>query len=117
MYQAFVSEISYQLRDQNTEVAKERYQHIKSLNLADKNNEDYVNIDILIGSNYYWDFIDGKKIVKGKPGEPVAISSNLGYILSGTVQNNFEETDCLTTHVLKAFVTRNRENNRTILGF
>ena len=26
MYQAFVSEISYQLRDQNTEVAKERYQ-------------------------------------------------------------------------------------------
>ena len=63
--EAFVSEISYPLRDQNTEVAKERYQHIKSLNLADKNNEDYVNIDILIGSNYYWDFIDGKKIVKG----------------------------------------------------
>ena len=64
-----------------------------------------MNIDILIGSNYYWDFIDGKRIVKGKPGEPVAISSNLGYILSGTVQNNFEETDCLTTHVLKAFVS------------
>ena len=25
--------------------------------------------------------------------------------MSGTVQNNFEETDCLTTHVLKAFVS------------
>ena len=25
--------------------------------------------------------------------------------MSGTVQNNFEETDCLTTQVLKAFVS------------
>ena len=107
--EAFVSEISYPLRDQNTEVAKETYQHIRSLNLADKNSNNCVNIDILIGSNYYWHFIDGKRIIKGKLGEPVAISSNLGYILSGTVQNNFEETECLATHVLEASVSHDEK--------
>ena len=80
---AFVSEICYPLRGQNTKFAKENYSHLKNLKLADFNESESVNVDILIGSIYYWDFINGKHIVQGKKGEPVAISSNLGYILNG----------------------------------
>ena len=114
--EAFVSEISYPVKDQFTENAQMRYKHLKDLQLADKNDSKFVNIDILIGSNFYWSFIDGRRVVKGRLGEPVAISSNLGFILSGAVQNN-QETDCLTTHVLRVSVSEDEKLDQMVERF
>ncbi len=115
--EAFVSEISYPLKDQNTEMAVKNYEHLRNLELADKNDSNFVNIDFLIGSNFYWSFIDGRRVVKGRLGEPVAISSNLGFVLSGTVQNNFDETDCLTTHVLNIHTSDEQKLEELVENF
>ena len=103
---AHVSEISYPLGGQNLNLAKAKYQHLRDLALADESDGSLpLDIDVLIGSDYYWSFIDGKTIKRGFPGEPVAISSNLGYIVSGAnPDDSYRATSVLNTHVLKAQV-------------
>jgi len=104
---AFVSEISQPVNGQNTFCAKQSYAHLRNLYLADFNKSSPVKIDVLIGANYYWNFIDIHNIIAGKPGEPVALGSSLGYVLSGPMDtksfNDFQ-TSTLTTNVLKAVV-------------
>ena len=41
-------------------------------------------IDFLIGADYLW-YFQGGDIIKGQSGEPVAIQTALGYVLSGPV--------------------------------
>ena len=41
-----------------------------------------MSVDILIGSDYYWNIIENK-VVRGESG-PVAIKSKVGYILSAS---------------------------------
>ena len=76
---ALVSDICHPIEEQKIDLAQEKYSHLHKLNLADSNpNNLPMIIDILIGADYYWDFIRNR-MVRG----PVAISSCLGYILSG----------------------------------
>ena len=55
----------------------------------------------MVGLDYYFEFIT-EEIVKGKFGEPVALKSSFGYILSGQYKNhstvNFNETHFLKIH-------------------
>ena len=60
---------------------------------------DKLQVDLLIGSDYYWDFITGT-ILRGSDG-PVAIDTRLGWVLSGQVSCP-EETCSLVTHNLHA---------------
>ena len=60
--QAFVSEISYPLKAQNPRLAQATYPHLQRLRLADYNNSTPIDIDVLIGANFYWNFIDGKTV-------------------------------------------------------
>ena len=78
---------------------KEKYPHLKSLDLADSSKER--EPDILIGTDYYWSVVTGE-IVRGKERDPVAVHTKLGWILSGPV--SFSSNDIspsLTTHVYK----------------
>ena len=79
---ALVSDICHPIEEQRIDLAQEKYSHLQKLNLADSNpNNLPIDIDVLIGTDYYWDFIRNR-MVRGDGG-PVAISSSLGYILSG----------------------------------
>ena len=49
------------------------------------------DIDLLIGSGYYWDLVTGK-VKTGKPGEPVAVETVFGWILNGPVANKFVDS-------------------------
>ena len=60
------------------------YPHLKSLEMASDPNQEHKPIDILIGSDFYWQFMTGK-IVKEGTGL-VAIESKLGWILSRVVE-------------------------------
>ena len=63
---ALVSEISYPLRNQNLSHAKKNYEHLKGLKLADSNDDNQpLDVDILIGSDLYWEFIDASVIKRG----------------------------------------------------
>ena len=66
-----------------TPVAVNQYPHLQDLDLADVavSGDQSNQIDILIGSDYYWCVITGD-IIRGKSG-PVALSSHFGWLLSG----------------------------------
>ncbi|XP_066915771.1 uncharacterized protein [Clytia hemisphaerica] len=72
--QAYVSEISQPVSRQNTVECQKRFEHLKGLKLADPNHEKAIDIDILIGSNFYWDFIHTEGAVTGKSGQPIALT-------------------------------------------
>lgn len=61
----------------------EDYPHLKDVELADfdPNLNDDKSIDILVGADYYWQFVTGE-VVRGSDG-PTAMSSKLGWLLSG----------------------------------
>ncbi|KAK3754303.1 hypothetical protein QZH41_006636 [Actinostola sp. cb2023] len=76
------------------------YPHLEGLELADY---DYAGtnesdaIDILIGSDHYWDIVTGD-IARGDNG-PTAISSELGWLLSGRSEST---SDHVTSNLIIA---------------
>lgn len=69
----------------------ESFEHLLGLELADDpcrvDSEDE-SIDILIGLNYYYDFVIGD-VIRGKSG-PVAVRSKVGWLISGSAEANTE---------------------------
>lgn len=60
------------------------YVHLEGLDFADNfDNTDSKSIDVLIGSDYYWDFVMGDS-TKGNQ-SPTAIYSRFRWLLSGPV--------------------------------
>ena len=62
-----------------------KYVHLQNLDLADGGQLYQSRIDILIGSDYYWQIVTGD-IVNADCG-PVAMSSVFGWLLSGPVSH------------------------------
>ena len=87
------------LASQNHNFASKEYEHLKNLNLADKSEDGNKTVEILIGLNYYYQFMTGK-IIKGKINEPVALESYFGWILSGQYKN-YTAVNLNETHFLK----------------
>ena len=67
------------LTNQNCKIVSKRYSHLQGLNLADKSTDGSKTIEILVGLDYYFEFITGE-VIKGKFGEPVALKSVSIYI-------------------------------------
>lgn len=67
----------------NSEVRAENYEHLKDLELADfdPNSNGDKTIDILVGADFYWQFVTGE-VVQASNG-PTAVSSKLGWLLLG----------------------------------
>ena len=71
------------LASQRISRCAERYYHLSQLNLADPpNSETQLEVDVLIGSDYYWELATGE-VLRGERGGPVAINTKLGWVLSG----------------------------------
>ncbi|XP_066926364.1 uncharacterized protein [Clytia hemisphaerica] len=116
--QAYVSEISQPVSRQNTVECQKRFEHLKGLKLADPNHEKAIDIDILIGSNFYWDFIHTEGAVTGKSGQPIALSSSLGYVLSGPADLKEKiSSGIFFSHVLKAVISENDRLSETVDKF
>ena len=66
-----------------------------------------MQIDLLIGSDYIWNFFDGKTIRGEESGQgcPVAVSTTVGWVLSGPVGNlpkeRLSSIQFQSTHVLR----------------
>ena len=67
------------LTNQNCKFVSKRYSHLQGLNLADKSTDGSKTIEILVGLDYYFEFITGE-VIKSKFGEPVALKSISIYI-------------------------------------
>ena len=69
------------------------YAHLDGLELADEPSSSGSSIDLLIGSDYYWNFVTGET-KRGEEG-PIAANSKLGWLLSGPIN---ETVDSYITH-------------------
>ena len=61
------------------------YPHLQGLALADTFSSSDKEIGILIGADHYHDIVTGE-VIKGSLG-PIATSSKLGWLLSGTISS------------------------------
>ena len=92
------------LQSQSIAHASVTHAHLKGLKLADySTGEDDIMVDILVGSDQYWQLVSGK-VLQGENG-PTAIQTKFGWVLSGptngAVQNDQQQNNLVTTHVLK----------------
>ena len=78
------------IKNQPVAFARENFEHLRGLDLADSGGED--EVDLLIGSDFYWELMSGKVRV-GRGGEPVALESRVDWVLSGPVQGYSKSTD------------------------
>ena len=85
--------------------------YLQGLQLA-CDTSDSVSVDVLIGADYYWSFFTGN-IIKGDSYGPVALETNLGWVLSGPSVCSRLTRSCTvnlsSTHVLKIESTQMRD--------
>ena len=82
----------------------ENTQQFMGLDFADySDGRSSLEVDVLIGSDYYWDLVTGS--VYRSEGGPTAIHTKLGWVLSGPTPAK-DQAQCsmnlTTTHVLRA---------------
>ena len=75
----------------------QQFEHLSGLPLADDLESPRENIDVLIGSDFYWDIVTGD-IKMGSSG-PIAISSKLGWLLSGPIESS-SVVNLVSSHVI-----------------
>lgn len=89
------------LTSHSVDDCRKMYHHLNGLELADDPGDDSpFQVDILIGSDCYWDLITGQ-LKRGADG-PVAIETKLGWVLSGPVaiSGRTDESHSLVVHTL-----------------
>ena len=96
------------------------YPHLRGLEFADESDDvQKLHVDILIGSDYYWDLITGQ-VQRGTNG-PVAIDTKLGWVLSGpiSIPGQTETSQGLMTHSLhvSSQFSEARTLNETLKSF
>ena len=75
-----------QVKNEHVEVRRDEYPHLKNLWFSDvSKGDEMLEIDVLIDADYLWCF-QGDHVLRGNPDEPVAISTKLGWVLSGPVK-------------------------------
>ena len=88
---------------------------MRNIKFLKHSEEDSTSIDLLIGNDFYYSFINGN-IVKGQKDEPIAIETYLGgFILSGVfIDKNINKESLInfnSTHVLRITVEDNFIND------
>ena len=93
----------------------QEFSHLDGLELADDIEHDgNEEIDVLIGSDYYWIVVTGET-KKGESG-PVAVSSKLGWLLSSSLNDSATPTDVQSNLIISGkseinYGTRDEEHN------
>ena len=115
-----VPHICNDLQGQDLEWVKGRYPSLRNIEFADVcPASNTMQIDLLIGSDYIWDFFDGKSVRGEESGQggPVAVSTKFGWVLSGPVENlpreKLSSIQFSSTHVLR---TESRVVDDTLQG-
>jgi len=65
------------------DIATDQYDHLKKIKFTEHFPRREVKVDILMGCDYYANLITGE-VIRGKPSEPVALATKLGYVLTGS---------------------------------
>ena len=69
-----------------------------------------MKVDMLIGSDIYWDLVTGETI-RGQSG-PVAVNTRLGWVLSGPAEPDGQQdptVSLMTTHTLQVSALEDKD--------
>ena len=84
--EAYVVPVISNISNEHVEVVKNDFPHLPDLWFSDVcRTKDELEIELLIGSDYLWEFQKGRT-VRGEPEEPVAVETELGWVLSGPLR-------------------------------
>ena len=117
-----VPRICSDLQGQDLRWVKETYPRLRDIDFADTCSDGGpMQIDLLIGSDYIWNFFESTTIRGEESGQggPVAVSTQVGWVLSGPVENLPQERlssiQFSSTHVLKIDSRETEDTLRTDL--
>ena len=77
-----------------------------------------MKVDMLIGSDIYWDLVTGETI-RGQSG-PVAVNTRLGWVLSGPAEPVGQQdptVSLMTTHTLKVSALEDNDTDVLLQSF
>ena len=83
--EAYVVEKISDVANCHVEHVQMLYPHLTSIEFSDVSDEDCLRVDVLVGADYLWDF-QGQETIRGKKNEPVAVRTELGWVLSGPLR-------------------------------
>ena len=108
-----VPHICEPIAPQSLNICVKDYEHLSRLELADSYDNMALEVDVLIGSDYYWELVTGE-IERGDAG-PVAVNTKLGWILSGPgpppVSTDLSATSLITVHTLAISAEPSSDND------
>ncbi|XP_065886645.1 uncharacterized protein [Dysidea avara] len=81
-----------------TQINLSHYTHLEGLELADNLDQPKGEIDVLIGSDFYWNIVTEGLSYCDKG--PIAINSKLGWLLSGPIYHSSITKGTLTSLIL-----------------
>ena len=91
------------LNYQAVQFARKNHAHLKDIALSERNPEENLVVDILIGADQYWNIANGE-VKRGESG-PVAMNTRFGCTLSGPDENaprsETHSVNLAATHVLR----------------
>ena len=80
---------------QPVSICKENFGHLATLDLAvPSDGSSPLDIDILIGSDFYWEFVSGD--TRRGPTGPIAIDTKFGWVLSGPATSSTDSVTLIT---------------------
>ena len=98
-----VPEISC-VQNEHLEIVRKEYPHLTEIWLSDVcKGSEQLEIDVLIGADYLWSFQTGK-VVRGEVNEPVAVETELGWVISGPLTFRKPADTCRPQEVHVNFV-------------
>jgi len=84
--EAFVIREISTVPNEHLEIVRESYPHLANIWLSDVcRRKEQLEIDVSIGADYLWNFQTGN-VVRGGVGEPVAVETQLGWVISGPLE-------------------------------
>ena len=88
-----------------------KYPHLQDLELTGRSETGQDAIDILIGSDYYWDIVTGEW-TRGESGR-TSVNSKFGWLLSGPTNSSLYETNVVSNLIIsgEAFLSKTNETD------
>ena len=89
------------ITNQPVKYAKNNFEFLKDLNLADPGTKEEINM--LTGFDFYWSLVTGK-VKMGKTGEPIAIETKFGRVLNGPLNEKASQGHATVINETKSHV-------------
>ena len=104
--EAYVVPENSHIRNEHVEVVKNDFLYLRDLWFSDVcQSKEELEIDLLIGADYLWEFQRGRT-VRGESEEPVAIETELGWVLSGPLKRRYEFSEASVQEVSVNFISQ-----------